>query len=32
MLLDEATVLSEADAAALVERAAAEGINPTWTP
>ena len=32
MLLDEATVLSEADAAALVDRAAAEGISPTWTP
>jgi uncharacterized protein YbaR (Trm112 family) len=32
MLLDEATVLSEADAAALLERAAAEGIKPTWTP
>lgn len=31
MLLDEATVLSEEDAAALVARAAAEGIAPTFT-
>jgi len=31
MLLDEATVLSEAEAAALVERAAGEGINPTFS-
>ena len=32
MLLDEATVLSAADAEALVARAKDEGIAPTFTP
>jgi uncharacterized protein YbaR (Trm112 family) len=32
MLLDEATVLSTDDAAALVARAKDEGIAPTFTP
>ncbi|MGH8999058.1 MAG: Trm112 family protein [Acidimicrobiia bacterium] len=32
MLLDEASALSEGDADALVERAAASGITPTFTP
>jgi len=30
MLLDEATQLSEADAAALVDRAGREGLEPTF--
>ena len=32
MLLDEATTLSEADAEALLARAAEQGITPTFTP
>ena len=32
MLLDEATVLPAGDAEALVARAQAEGIGPTFTP
>jgi uncharacterized protein YbaR (Trm112 family) len=32
MLLDEATILSEADAEALLARAAEQGITPTFTP
>ena len=32
MLLDEATTLSEADAEALLARAAEQGIPPTFTP
>jgi uncharacterized protein YbaR (Trm112 family) len=32
MLLDEATVLSVDDAEALLARAKAEGIGPTFTP
>jgi len=32
MLIDEATTVSEADAAALVERAGAEGVTPTFDP
>jgi uncharacterized protein YbaR (Trm112 family) len=32
MLVDEATVLSEAEAETLVERARAEGIQPTFAP
>ena len=31
MLIDEATVLSQADAGALLERARAEGIAPTFS-
>jgi uncharacterized protein YbaR (Trm112 family) len=31
MLLDEAEQLNDADAAAIVERAKAEGIEPTFT-
>jgi uncharacterized protein YbaR (Trm112 family) len=30
MLIDEATVLSEADAEAVLERARAEGVEPTF--
>jgi uncharacterized protein YbaR (Trm112 family) len=32
MLIDEATTLSEADAEALLARAAEQGITPTFTP
>ena len=31
MLIDEATVLSEAEAQAVLERARAEGVEPTFT-
>ena len=32
MLIDEATVVSEADAEAVVARAAELGLSPTFTP